>query len=201
MVKLPRSFYLRDDVLQITKELLGKFLVTNIEGVKTSGMITEAEAYEGIIDRASHAYNGRRTNRTEIMFAKGGTAYVYLCYGIHQMFNVVTNDKDIPHAILIRGIEPVEGIDVMMERRMKKKFDYSLTIGPGSLAQALGIHVQQSGTSLVGNTIWMEDRGIKIPGKKISASKRVGVEYSGEAAPWPYRLFIQGSPWISKMPK
>src|ERR1041385_1383130 len=123
MPKLPRSFYLRDNVLSITEELLGKFLVTKFNGVITSGMITEAEAYGGVIDSASHAFNGRRTNRTEIMYALGGTAYIYLCYGIHHLFNVVTNEKDIPHAILIRALEPAEGIELMLKRRKKKQLD------------------------------------------------------------------------------
>src|SRR5580765_1546627 len=119
MPKLPRSFYTRENVLQIAKELMGKFLVTQINVLVTSGMITETEAYAGEIDKASHAYGGRRTNRTEIMYAKGGTAYVYLCYGIHHLFNVVTNKKDHPHAILIRAVEPIEGIEMMMQRRNK----------------------------------------------------------------------------------
>jgi DNA-3-methyladenine glycosylase len=144
MAKLKRSFYTRDNVVAVARELLGKFLITRIDGVLTSGMITETEAYGGISDRASHAYNGRRTNRTEIMFAEGGTAYVYLCYGIHHLFNVVTHKKDTPHAILIRAIEPVEGIDIMVERRKKERLDFSLTSGPGALSQALGIHVKNS---------------------------------------------------------
>src|SRR4029077_4625899 len=127
MPKLPRSFYLREDVLQITKESLGKFLVTKITCVITGGMITEAEAYAGEIDSASHAFKGRRTRRNEIMFAHGGAAYVYICDGIHHLFNVVTNQRDIPHAILIRGIEPTEGIEVMLKRRKMKALKFSLT--------------------------------------------------------------------------
>src|ERR1700744_5507535 len=119
--KLKRSFYTRPNVVAISKELLGKFLVTKIARKLTSGIITETEAYEGHIDKASHAYNGRRTNRTEIMYGQGGTAYVYLIYGIHHLFNVVTNKKETPHAVLIRAIEPVEGIEVMMARRNKLK--------------------------------------------------------------------------------
>jgi len=201
MPRLPQSFYLREDVFQITKELLGKFLVTKINGHITSGMITEAEAYHGVIDRASHAYNGRRTSRTETMYAMGGTAYVYICYGIHHLFNVVTNEKDIPHAILIRGIEPVEGIEAMLKRRMKKKLEYSLTSGPGVLAKALGIHVKHSGISLMNGTIWIEDRGLKISSTKIISTKRVGVESAKEAAHYPYRFFIKDNHWVSKRPK
>src|SRR5688572_7863163 len=103
-MKLKRDFYTREDVVLVAKELLGKVLCTKWNGKTTSGIITETEAYEGITDRASHAYRGRRTERTEIMYSEGGTAYVYLCYGMHHLFNVVTNKKDIPHAVLIRAV-------------------------------------------------------------------------------------------------
>ncbi|MEO6168831.1 MAG: DNA-3-methyladenine glycosylase [Chitinophagales bacterium] len=196
--KLPRSFYLRDNVLQIARELPGKFLMTKVEGIKTGGMITEVEAYAGVSDRASHAYNNRRTNRTEVMYSQGGTAYVYLCYGIHHLFNVVTNQHNVPHAILIRGIEPVEGVEVMMQRRKKMKLDFTLTAGPGAVSQALGISTQHTGISLLSNTIWLEDRGIKILSKKMTNGKRIGVDYAGEDALLPYRFFIAGNPWVSK---
>jgi DNA-3-methyladenine glycosylase len=200
MSKLPRSFYLRDDVLQIARELLGKFLVTRFRGVMTSGMITEAEAYAGVIDSASHAHKGRRTNRTEIMYAMGGTAYVYLCYGVHHLFNVVTNEKDIPHAILIRGIEPAEGIETMLKRRKMRQITHSLTAGPGSLSKALGIQVKHTGTDLLGDQIWIEDHGVRIPPSKIIRTKRIGVEYAGEHAHLPYRFIIKGNKWITKSP-
>jgi DNA-3-methyladenine glycosylase len=201
MPKLPQAFYLRDDVLQITRELLGKFLVTKINGTITSGMITEAEAYAGEIDSASHAFKGRRTSRTEIMFAHGGTAYVYICYGIHHLFNVVTNQKDIPHAILIRGIEPAEGIEVMLKRRKMKAPNFSLTAGPGALSQALGIHVSHTGLDLLGDIIWIEDRGVKIPPQKILRTIRVGVESSGKDARLPYRYIIKDNPWVTRTPR
>jgi DNA-3-methyladenine glycosylase len=201
MSKLPRSFYLREDVLQITKELLGKFLITRINGTLTGGMITEAEAYAGEIDSASHAFKGRRTRRTEIMFAHGGTAYVYICYGIHHLFNVVTNQKHIPHAILIRGIEPTEGIDKMLKRRKMKALNYNLTAGPGALSKALGIHVKHTGLDLLGDTIWIEDRGVKIPSQKIIPTIRVGVEGSGKDARLPYRYIIRDNPWVTRTPK
>jgi len=200
MPKLPRSFYLREDVLQIAEELLGKFLVTKFNGVITSGMITEAEAYAGVIDSASHAFRGRRTNRTEIMYSVGGTAYVYISYGIHHLFNVVTNLKEIPHAVLIRAIEPSEGIELMMKRRKKKQPDYTLTTGPGSLAQALGIHVRHTGSDLLEEKIWIEDRGVKIPREKIYRTKRIGVENSGRDAGLLYRYIIKGNPWITRSP-
>ena len=201
MPKLPRSFYLRENVLQITEELLGKFLVTKINGIITSGMITEVEAYNGIIDQASHSFSGRRTARNEIMYAHGGAAYVYICYGIHHLFNVVTNQKDIPHAILVRGIEPVEGIDVMLERRGMETPSYNLTAGPGALAKALGIDKKHSGLDLLGDSIWIEDRGVKSPAKKIQRTSRVGVEGAGKDARLPYRYIIRDNPWVTRTPR
>jgi DNA-3-methyladenine glycosylase len=190
MSKLKKGFYMRDDVVQISKELLGKYLFTKINGKLTAGIITETEAYAGAIDKASHAYNNRRTKRTEIMFAEGGTAYVYLCYGIHHLFNVVTNQKDTPHAILIRAIKPVEGILTILKRRNKTKIDSSIAGGPGTVAQALGILTTHTGLSLLGDKIWIEDRGIKIKEKDIRVGPRVGVDYAGKDAKLPYRFKI-----------
>ena len=135
------------------------------------------------------------------MYTAGGTAYIYLCYGIHHLFNVVTNKKDHPHAILIRSLEPVEGIETMMLRRNKNKLDYTLTAGPGALSAALGIYVKHTGESLQNSLIRIEDRGIKIPGKKIAISKRIGVDYAGKDAELPYRFYIKDNPWVSKHPK
>ncbi len=191
MQKLSRSFYVRADVLQISRELLGKFLLTRIGNDHiTGGMIVEAEAYAGPEDRASHAYNGRRTSRTEIMFQEGGVAYVYLCYGIHHLFNIVTNVEGIPHAVLIRAIVPIDGIDLMLRRRDKKAVISKLTGGPGTLTQALGIHTTHFGTDLTGHQIWLEDRGIVVPDDQITAGPRVGVNYAGEytTKPWRFRL-------------
>lgn len=197
MRKIPASFYDRTDVLQIARELLGKILVTNWNSVITSGRIVECEAYDGVIDSASHAYKGRRTARNDVMYEKAGTAYVYICYGIHHLFNVVTNKKGIPHAILIRAVEPVEGISEMLKRRNKKKPDYSITKGPGSLSVSLGITVRQNGISLQSDTIFIADDAF-IPDKKIvGVSPRIGVEGSGEAAGYPYRFFIKGNPYVS----
>ena len=191
MNKIDKSFYLRDDVLQIAKDLLGKYLFTNLnnEGI-TAGIITETEAYAGITDKASHAYNDRRTSRTEVMYMEGGVAYVYLCYGIHSLFNIVTNKKDIPHAVLIRGIKPVEGIDIMMLRANKTNEKQLNGIGPGNVSKLLGIHFSQSGETLSGNKIWLEDRGVKVLPKEIMTGKRVGVDYAGEDALLPYRFRI-----------
>ena len=195
---LPESFYTRKDVVKIAKELLGKVLVTKFDGITTSGIIVETEAYGGIGDKASHASGGRRTARTEIMYANGGTAYVYLCYGIHHLFNVVTNVKDTPHAILIRGIEPLEGIDEMLNRRGKEQLSPSLTAGPGALSVALGIHTWHSGYSLSGPEIQIEDRGIKVSARNIAAGTRVGVAYAQEDALLPYRFSIRGNKYVSK---
>jgi len=195
---LPESFYNRDDVVKISRELLGKVLVTTFGGEVTSGMIVETEAYAGVTDKASHAHGGRRSARTEIMYRHGGTAYVYLCYGIHHLFNVVTNKQDVPHAILIRGLEPLEGIGTMLMRRGFDKMKPSLTAGPGALRQALGIHTMQSGSSLHGPDIYIEDRGIKISKSNIIAATRVGVAYAMDDALRPYRFYVKGNPYVSK---
>lgn len=179
---------MRKDVVKIARELLGKYLFTNFNGKLTGGIITETEAYNGIVDRASHAFGGRRTNRTEVMYCQGGVAYVYLCYGIHSLFNIITNEKEIPHAILIRSIHPTHGIDEMLKRRKKKFIDKSLTSGPGCVAQALAINLLHNGENLRGKKIWIEELDFKINPTQIIASKRIGVEYSGEAAQLPYRF-------------
>jgi DNA-3-methyladenine glycosylase len=197
-MKLPGSFYTRKDVVKIARELLGKILVTRFHGIHTAGMIVETEAYAGETDRASHAFGGRRTARTEVMYKHGGAAYVYLCYGIHHLFNVVTNVQDTPHAILIRAIEPLEGIDAMLARRGKAKLHPSLTAGPGAMSMALGISTAQTGHSLLENEVYIEDRGIKVPSKHIVATTRVGVAYALDDALRPYRFYIRGNPYVSK---
>ena len=189
-MKLPESFYTREDVVQISKELLGKVLFTNFRNKITAGIITETEAYKGITDRASHAFNNRRTKRTEIMYCNGGTAYVYLCYGIHSLFNIVTNKENIPHAVLVRAVFPLEGIDVMRRRRKLKSLTKNFSSGPGTVSHALGIHYSYSGESLLGNKIWIEDKGIKISSSQIKISKRIGVDYAGKDSLLPYRFFI-----------
>ncbi len=195
---LPESFYTRKNVVKIARELLGKVLVTEFDGVLTSGMIVETEAYAGATDKASHAYGSRRTKRTEVMYMHGGIAYVYLVYGLHHLFNVVTDFKDTPHAVLVRAIEPIEGIETMLERRGKDKLTPSLTAGPGAMSMALGIHTSQTGASLQGPDIRIEDRGIKVPNKDIVAATRVGVAYALDDALRPYRFFIKGNKYVSK---
>lgn len=189
-MKLRESFYVREDVVQISRELLGKVLVTKFGNKITSGIITETEAYRGVTDKASHAYNNRRTARTEIMYHKGGTAYVYLCYGIHSLFNVVTNKENIPHAVLIRAVVPEKGIKTMLNRRGIKDAGKKTFSGPGSVSQALGIHYSHTGESLSGNKIWIEDAGNHIAPKQIKISPRIGVDYAGKDALLPYRFFI-----------
>ena len=196
MQKLPVSFYLRNDVVKIAKELLGKILVTNWNGEYTSGRIVETEAYAGETDKASHASKGR-TARTEVMFNNGGTAYVYLCYGIHQMFNIVTNKEGHADAVLIRGIEPIKGIDIMLKRTGKKKLDETLTRGPGNVGKAFGFHTSQCGISLTSDELFIADDGFKITKSMIGTSPRIGVDYAGEHAEWHYRFFIKGNAYVS----
>ena len=198
MSKLPAKFYKRGDVLAISKELLGKVLCTQFDDNLTSGIIVETEAYAGETDRASHAYGGKRTHRTEIMYASGGRAYIYLCYGIHHLFNVVTNVEGVPHAVLIRAIEPLEGIDLMLQRRNMNKLLSKLTSGPGILSKAMGISILHSGQSLLDNLIWIENRANNpLKDFKIISSSRVGCQYAGKDANNPWRFRIKGNPWVS----
>jgi DNA-3-methyladenine glycosylase len=201
MSKLPAVFYQRSNVVQIAKDLLGKILVTNWSGIVTSGRIVECEAYAGIIDKASHASGGRRTARNEIMYGEGGYSYVYLCYGIHHLFNIVTNSTDVPHAILVRALDPLEGIEEMLLRTNKKKLDQTLTRGPGNVSKALGIFTKHSGISLLGNKIFVMDDGKKFGEKEIQASPRIGVEYAGKDASLPYRLYVEGNAFVSGKPR
>lgn len=200
-MKLEKDFYLREDVVEVSRDLLGKYLCTKIDGKICSGIITETEAYAGEIDKASHAYGNRRTNRTEIMFAEGGVSYVYLCYGIHHLFNVVTNFRDSPHAVLVRAIKPVDGIGTILKRRnlstslspaefVQQDKKNKIAGGPGTVSQALGIKTKHSGLDLTGNVIWIEDRGLTINKRNIISGPRVGVDYAGDHAKWPYRFIV-----------
>jgi DNA-3-methyladenine glycosylase len=197
MIKLPASFYDRPNVVTIARDLLGKVLVTEFGGRLTSGRIVEVEAYNGIVDRASHAWSGRRTKRTEVMFGSGGTAYVYLIYGLHSLFNVVTGRKEVPHAVLVRALDPLEGIPVMLKRTGKLKLDHTLTRGPGNLSKALGLLTAHTGTSLLGDEIWIGDDGWRAKRSQIVATPRIGVDYAGEDAALAYRFYIKGNPYVS----
>jgi DNA-3-methyladenine glycosylase len=196
MHKLPLSFYLRDDVVQIAKDLLGKVLVTAWDGVQTSGRIVETEAYAGTIDRASHAYKGR-TKRTNVIFGEGGRTYVYLCYGLHQMFNIVTSAEDRAHVVLIRALEPLSGVEHMLRRTGKKVADVTLTRGPGNVGKAMGFHTSQCGELLTGENLYIMDDGFEVNDEMIGISPRIGVAYAGEHALWDYRFFIKGHPCVS----
>lgn len=200
MKKLPLSFYLREDVVAIARELLGKLLVTAWNGELTSGRIVETEAYAGEGDRASHASKGR-TERTEVMFGPGGRAYVYLCYGVHQMFNIVTASEGQPHAILIRAVEPVSGKDLMLQRAGKKHWDESLTSGPGRVGKAFGFHTSQCGLSLTSDELYIADDGFTIKEEDIISSPRVGVDYAGEHAAWHYRFYLKNNLYVSGIKK
>jgi len=197
-MKLHQSFYEGGDVVAISKQLLGKYLFTCIDGINTGGYIVETEAYNGIIDRASHAFGNRQTPRTLTMFERGGVAYVYLCYGIHEMFNVVTSIEGEPHAVLIRAIHPTDGFDIIEARRNMPASKYAVTSGPGSVAKALGISRNINAISLQSNTLWIEDRGLTFTDDQIAAVPRVGVAYALEDALLPYRFFIKGDPYVSK---
>lgn len=195
--KVARSFYERDNVVQIAQDLLGKVLCTNINGVYTSGIIVETEAYNGRTDKACHSHIHGKTDRTKIMFGEAGFAYVYLCYGIHHLFNVVTNKSGLADAVLIRGVEPLEGIKHILSRRNKTKIERSVGGGPGIVSQALGISTSNYGLDLLGNVIWIEDRDIVISKSKIISSPRVGVDYAGEDAKLPWRFRIKENRFTS----
>ncbi|HSE24861.1 MAG TPA: DNA-3-methyladenine glycosylase [Pyrinomonadaceae bacterium] len=195
--KLPREFYTRSNVLLIARELLGKLLVVPHEsGKRVSGMIIEVEAYRGPEDRASHAYGGRRTRRTETMYQSGGVAYVYFVYGMYNQFNVVTNTRDIPHAILVRALEPVEGLEIMRARRHQQP-DRNLTNGPGKLCIALGIDRQLDKADLLGDQVWIEDYST-VPRGRILKGPRIGIDYAEEWVETPWRFWIKGNEYVSR---
>lgn len=196
--KLQFSYYLNPDVLFLAKDLLGKVLFTQINGEVTAGVIIETEAYFGIKDKASHAYGGRRTNRTETLYSEGGISYVYLCYGIHHLFNVVSSVEGEPHAVLIRGIEPLIGKDIMELRRNMYASKPAISSGPGSAAKALGIDSSFNRKDLTGEEIWIEDHGIRYNADEIASTPRVGVAYAQEDALLPWRFFIKGNKYVSK---
>jgi len=197
-LKLPFSYYLNQDVLFLAKDLLGKVLFTQINGEITAGVIVETEAYFGIQDKASHAYGGRRTNRTETLYQQGGVSYVYLCYGIHNLFNVVSSVEGEPHAVLIRAIEPLIGLDIMETRRKIAATKAAISSGPGSAAKALGIDRTFNEKELSGEEIWIEDHAIRYTPDQIAAVPRVGVAYAQEDALLPWRFFVKDNKYVSK---
>jgi DNA-3-methyladenine glycosylase len=195
--KLDLSFYDRKDVLRIARELLGKILVTQWDGIRSSGRIVETEAYAGVEDRACHAFGGRRTTRTGDLYGAPGTIYIYICYGMHHLFNVVTNKKGIPHAVLVRALEPLEGVEHMLNRTRKPVADYTLTKGPGNLVRAMGMSKLHSGGNLFSEEIFIEDDGLRYNKSRVIVTKRIGVESAREDAELPYRFIVKGNPYVS----
>ncbi|WP_301928400.1 DNA-3-methyladenine glycosylase [Ferruginibacter sp.] len=200
MKKLGIDFYKRKNVLAIARDLLGKIIVTDFDDGFTSARIVETEAYAGVTDKASHAWQGKRTARNEVMYLAGGISYVYICYGMHQMFNVVTNVSEVPHAILIRAAEPLSGTDIMLARTGKKVLDTTLTKGPGNMAKALGIAKIHSGGDLSGDAIYIASDGYALKNEQIGISQRIGVDYAGDDALLPYRFYIKGNKFVSGKP-
>lgn len=196
-MKLPESFYERKNVVKIASELLGKGLFTKVEGVVTGGIIVETEAYSWK-EKGCHAFGGRKTGRNAIMFDKGGHSYVYLCYGMHNLFNVVTNVEGMAEAVLVRAVEPTLGVEEMKLRRGELKNPYHLTSGPGKLTKALGIDRKFNGKYLLNTDVWIEDLGVILKNKDIIASKRIGIDYAGEDANLPWRFTIKDNKWVSK---
>ena len=195
--KLPREFYTRSNVLTVARDLLGKLLVAPMEdGRRVSGMIVEVEAYRGSEDRASHAYGGRRTNRTETMYGPGGTAYVYFVYGMYNQFNVVTNVENVPHAILVRALEPVEGLDIIRRRRAGRS-EYEWTSGPGRVCLALGIDRRLDKADLLGRRVWLEE-GISISPRQIARGPRIGIDYAEKWITRPWRFWVKDNPFVSR---
>ena len=196
-MKLPRSFYTHPDVVAVARRLLGCLLVVPArDGRRVSGIIVETEAYRGPEDRASHAYGGRRTRRTETMYARGGTAYVYFVYGMYHQFNVVTAGMDVPHAILVRALEPVEGLP-LMQRRRGRVAHHHLTSGPGKLCIALGIDRRLDRADLLGDRIWLEP-GRRVPASGIASGPRVGIDYAEKWVARPWRFWVRGCPFVSR---
>lgn len=187
-MKLTKDYFLTDDVVAVARDLIGKSLFTMVDGQLAGGVICETEAYKGTADRASHAFGSRRTKRNEMMYREGGVAYVYLCYGMHHLLNFVTNAADIPDAVLIRGIRPTHGTELMLRRTGKRKVTPDIGIGPGKVSKLLGLTVADNGLSLCGEKLWIEDRGLVVPDNAILVTPRIGVDYAGEDALLPYRF-------------
>jgi DNA-3-methyladenine glycosylase len=196
-MKLTESFYERPDVVKIARDLLGKSLFTNIDGIVSGGIIVETEAYSWK-ERGCHAFMSRKTRRNEVMFSNGGFSYVYLCYGMHHLFNVVTNVEGVPEAVLIRALEPTHGVAEMSLRRGKLANPFHLTSGPGKLTKALGIDRNFNGKYLLSSEIWIEALHAKVSHSRIEASPRIGIDYAEEDALLPWRFTIRENPWISR---
>ncbi|MES3018894.1 MAG: DNA-3-methyladenine glycosylase [Bacteroidota bacterium] len=196
--KLPLEFYQQADVVSIARQMLGKHVYSRIDGKLTGGIIVETEAYRGPDDRGSHAYNDKRTPRNEMMYSAGGVAYMYICYGIHDMLNIVTGTEGMSHAALIRAIEPTEGLDIMRLRRGVFDQDRRLCQGPGALAKALGLSKLQNGADLLGNEIWLTDEGRNYTDDEIVFAARVGMNFDGPFKTIPWRFYVKGNRYVSR---
>jgi DNA-3-methyladenine glycosylase len=197
LMKLSRKFFTRPGTVRIARDLLGKLLVVPVaSGTRVSGMIVETEAYLGIEDRAAHSHGGRRTARNEITYAEGGHVYVFFVYGMYYQLNFVTGLVDHPHVVLIRAVEPVEGVEIMRERRGKMP-DKNLTSGPGKRCVALDIDRGLNGEDLLAEKIWVEDYR-SFSNDEIAIGKRIGIDYAGEDANKPWRFWVKGNPFVSR---
>ncbi|GAB1403967.1 DNA-3-methyladenine glycosylase [Lentimicrobium sp.] len=200
--RLTSGFFQQDDVVGISRQLLGKILVSGAQDVYTAGVIVETEAYAGETDKASHAFGGRRTARTEIMYHEGGFAYVYLCYGVHALLNVVVNVPGVPHAILIRGAIPFMGkqtIESRIHRQLKFPAD---CFGPGKITKQHGITTRFNGEDLAGgHRLWLADVSVAPRPKDIIMGPRVGIDYAEEDALLPYRFVWDHKAAVEEMKK
>ena len=202
-MKLNRDFYSRD-TLTVAKELLGTILVHNIDGQMLTGKIVETEAYLGITDKAAHAYGGRRTKRVETMYGPPGTAYVYIIYGMYHCLNIITVKEGVPEGVLIRGIEPLENIDQMAINRFQKPYEEltkyqkrNLTNGPGKLSMAFNIDKTLDKEDLCKDRLYLRPR--QDENFNIIETTRIGIDYAEEARDFPYRFYIEGNPYVSKL--
>lgn len=205
MKKLERSFYERDTLL-VAEELLGKLLVRRIGGDEIVGRIVEVEAYMGEEDKAAHSYGRRRTQRNEVMYGEAGHIYVYFIYGMHYCFNVITEKIDVPRGVLIRALEPIKGIDIMAKNRYKKVYDElnksekrNITNGPAKLCRALGITVEQNGTDICGEELFIGSDEGYTENFDIIHTTRINIDYSEEARYYPWRFYIKDNPYVSKL--
>lgn len=191
------EFFLRKDTVRAASDLLGKLLVVPAaDGTRVSGMIVETEAYLGIEDKAAHSFGGRRTARNEITYAEGGHVYVFFVYGMYYQLNLVTGPADHAHVVLIRAIEPVEGIEIMRERRGEMP-DKNLTSGPGKMTIALGIDRTYNSEHLSGDRIWVEEYKT-FKKSEIGSGPRVGIDYAEEFVGMPWRFWVKDSSYVSK---
>lgn len=195
-MRLTQDFFEQRDVVQIAKQLIGKVLITRNQERIVQARIVETEAYS-YKEKGCHAFGGKQTQRNSVMFEPGGVAYVYLCYGIHHLFNIVTNQKGSAEAVLIRAVEPLAGIDIMKDRRGDLKNDFQLTSGPGKLTKAMGIDRTWNGKSLSDNEVWVEDDGQIVPEHDILCGPRIGIAYAGEDASLPWRFWLRNNKWVS----